>query len=215
MIRHAMIALALGWAGTASAQGLPGPDQSIVILETVAGRGEACGLLAPWQADGLRAMMEMEMSGWDGERRAGAAAAAAERAAQTPCDDEFLNVYIDAAAKNMEAELLPPYLIAYRVFAKMDTPPAVFRQTALRLDHSDILAAIDAKLAELEASGRPPEGGKPWPDFIALTETRIEGLMDSLDGDASGERYSADQAAAMIAQSVLITHSWYEDEAGE
>lgn len=215
MIRHTMIALALGSAGTACAQGLPGPDQSIVILETVAGRGEACGLLAPWRATGLRAMMEMEMSGWDRERRTAVAAAAAERAAQTPCDDEFLNTYIDAAGANMEVELLPPYLVAYRVFATMDEPPEVFRQTALRLDHSDILAAIDTKLAELEASGRPPEGGKPWPDFIALTETRVVGLMESLDGDESGERYSADQAAAMIAQSVLITHSWYEHEAGE
>jgi hypothetical protein len=119
----------------------------------------------------------------------------------------MLTLWIDGARKGFDTEMLPPYLVAYKALAGMEEPPRVFSATALRLDKQPVLAAIDAKLTELAASGRLAEGGKTWPDYIEDTSVAILEFTQELESEGG------DQAAAWIAQSARIVETWYEDEA--
>ena len=125
---------------------------------------------------------------------------------ETACDAERLTVWIEGARDGFDLEMLPPYLVAYQTLAEMDAPPMVFSATTLRLDQAPVLAAIETKLAELEASGRLAEGGKTWPVYIDDTSSAVRGFVDEL-GTEGG-----DQAAAWIAQSALIVGVWYSEE---
>ena len=190
--------------------GLPDRDQSIVLLQLITTKGSECGLLARWEVAAIRAMMEQDMSGWPVERRQAAADVTAEKLAETDCESAVVTGWIDAAKPNMQGEMLPGFLLTYKTIAEMEARPRVFTMSAITLDTRPVIAAIDAKLAALQIEGATPEGGKPWPEYIANTTRQINTVMDSyMNPDAEGGM-KPDEVAALIAQAVLITNLWYE-----
>lgn len=200
--------LALGLSQPAQAQGLPGQEESLVLVSVIAERGEDCGLLHSWEAAGLQAQVIEGAGRRDGESRARMLAIRQTRLAEMDCDNLLLNAWIDGARPNMNFEVLPPYLIVYRTMARMETPPKVFTATSLRFDYASAIDAINRELEMLEASGRPAEGGADWPDYIRGIETHAaEFAALAVNGDGDG-RTSSDQAAGWIAQSARITEMW-------
>ncbi len=186
--------------------------KSAAFLEVVAAKGAECDLLRPWQATALRALNYRDMENWSAELREELAGETSRRLSETDCDNESMTAWIDGASKGFDSEMLPPYLVAYRAMARMENPPKAFSYITLRTDYAPAIAAIDAKLAALEASGAVAEGGKPWPDYIARTERFVEGFAQTLNSaDAAGEK--ADQAAAWLAQAALVVEQWLADEA--
>ncbi len=215
MARPVLIALAsLLCASAASAQQPSSQVRTAAMLEVFATRGVECGLLRPWQAAALRSANQQDMANWQDERRKTLAPELDRQLAETTCDNQTMRAWIEGASRGFDSEMLPPYLVAYRTLASMETPPKVFTATTLRLDYAPAIAAIDAKLAELEASGATAEGGYSWPDYIARTQSAIEEFVATLTAaDASGG--DADEAAAWLAQSALMVELWLADELEE
>lgn len=181
--------------------------RSAAFVEMIATRGMECGHLSQWQGLALRALAHEDRKGWSAERMASLKAETARLSAETACDAETLTIWIDASRKGFDVEMLPPYLVAYKTLAEMDAPPRVFTATSLRLDHGPVIAAIDAKLEALAASGSKAEGGKEWPEYIegtAAAVTKFAGELESEGGD---------QAAAWLAQSALVIEQWYAEGA--
>ena len=185
--------------------------QATALLQVIEQRGLECGLLSKWRAATLRAQILDAMSEWNTDKRDAAAAHTQTLAAQTGCDAALLTNWISMASRGFDSEYLPPYLIIYRTLAMMETRPAVFEAAALRYRFAPAIAAIDAKIAALEAEGRVPDGGGSWPDFVAKTSNHTRSLAVTLNGEADDARYSADQAAAFFAQAALITELWLEE----
>jgi len=204
-------------ASPAMAQGLPSQERSMALVSMFAERGEECGLLKAWQAQTLRAQVEEASRSWDNDIRGRILEERQRLIDETGCDSELLNAWIEAAQKGFESEYLPPYLVVYRAMARMDEPPAAFTAVALRLDGEPAIAAIESHLERMAASGRPAEGGKPWPEFIERTESfamQFAGLLSG-DSDVEAGRFSADEAAGWLAQSALITELWLHESAAE
>lgn len=211
MRRFVIILLSsLAFTFAAHGQGVSTKVRTAAFLEVITIRGVECGLMRPWQAAALRALNRQDMMRWDNESRAQIVPEVERKLAESDCDDEAMRVWIEGSARGFDSEMLPPYLVAYRMLAKMDKPPRVFAATALRLDYAPAIAAIDAKFAELEASGAVAEGGYSWPDYIARTEGFIKEFVATLaDPEASGT--AADDAAAWLAQSAFIVELWLMD----
>ncbi|MEZ5999475.1 hypothetical protein [Hyphomonas sp.] len=205
-MRHfACLALACAMAATGAADPVPTKVRSGAYMEMIAQRGAECGLLKDWERLSINALTLQDRDGWSDELLASLKAETAKQVAETACDSEMLTLWIDTARPGFDAEMLPPYLVAYKTLAELDAPPRVFAATALRLDKAPVIAAIDAKLAELAAGDRPAEGGKPWPDYIAGTRDAVLGFVDQLEGEGG------DQAAAWMAQSARIVETWYAE----
>lgn len=198
--------LALG--EPAQAQWLPGQEDSLALVSIIAEQGEACGLLHAWEAAGLQAQAVEGVRARDSESRARIIETRRARLAEMTCDNDLLNAWIEGARPNFDSEVLPPYLIVYRVMARMDVPPTVFAATALRLDYAPAIAAIDRKIEMLEASGRPAEGGADWPEYVRGIETHAREFAALVTGEGEVGRTSRDQAAGWIAQSAMITELW-------
>ncbi|MGD2131778.1 MAG: hypothetical protein PVI23_03235 [Maricaulaceae bacterium] len=187
--------------------------RTAAFLEVVAIRGMECGLMRPWQAAALRALNRQDMARWDNQRREQLIPEITRQLAETDCDNQTVQVWIEGSSRGFDSEMLPPYLVAYRTMASMQEPPQVFAATALRLDYAPAIDAIDAKFAELAASGAVAEGGYSWPEYIERTEGFIEEFAATLaDPEATGE--AADEAASWLAQSALIVELWLMDELG-
>ncbi len=182
-------------------------------MEIIAQRGLGCGLLVPWQAAVLRAQSLEPLKRFDPEMRGRIAAEVGSGVESTPCDAPMVAGWIESTRDGVEAEMLPPYLIVYREMASAENPPAVFAATALRLDYTVAIDAINAKLEALEASGATPEGGKPWSDYIARTSEAAATIARALRGEDEDGKYSPDEAAALVAQSALITELWLQEPA--
>lgn len=210
---YVVAALVIVSASAAQAQQPSSRVRSAALIEVIAVRGVECDLMRPWQAAALRALNRQDMSGWDDERRAEVILETARQLSETDCDNQTVQAWIEGSSRGFDTEMLPPYLVAYATMARMDEPPAVFTATALRLDYAPAITAIDAKFAELEASGAVAEGGYSWPEYIERTEGFVEEFAATLaDPEATGE--AADEAASWLAQSALIVELWLMDELG-
>lgn len=201
---------ALAASPPALAQGLPGQEDSLVLVSVIAERGEDCGLLHGWEAAGLQAQVIEGVRQRDDESRVRMLENRRTRLAEMACDNELLNAWIEGAKPNFGHEVLPPYLIVYRTMARMEAPPTVFTATALRLDFAPAIAAIDEQLEMLDASGRPAEGGADWPAYIRGIETHAAEFAALAAGEGEEGRTSRDQAAGWIAQSAMITEMWLQ-----
>ncbi|MEO0398375.1 MAG: hypothetical protein AAF224_03005 [Pseudomonadota bacterium] len=207
------------FAASADASPLPSQVKSAAFLHVVAKRGLECERLRPWQATAIKALAHKDMERWSAERRAALQPEIDRLDGETDCDTEAIKVWIDAAERGFESEMLPPYLVVYRAMAQRATPPKAFSAVALRTDYTAAIAAIDAKLAALEAAGVKPEGGKPWPEYIARTERFAEEFANALAepaANASAEGNNAaktppDLAASYLAQSALVVEQWLAD----
>jgi hypothetical protein len=174
-----------------AAQGLPNREQSVVLLNVIALKGGECGLLRPWEAATVQALADQDTLGWEQTRVAATAAETQALLARTGCDEPFLHLWIDGARRGIEAEYLSLHLVVYRALLSMQAPPDAFREAATRASPAADIAAIDAKLAALEASGARPDGGGPWPEFIASTSAAVEQFAPMLDqGEARPRSHS-------------------------
>lgn len=180
--------------------------KSNALIETIAQRGQACGLLSDWEALSLKAMALEDRSRLDPEQQIQVGHVVQDKLSGMSCDDELLNVWIDGARRGFDTEMLPPYLVVYRTMATMEMPPKVFSATSLRRDYAPVLQAIDDKLSSLSTSGHLAEGGKPWPEYIAGTEQAAREFASSLESEGG------DQAAGWIAQSALIVEAWFQEQ---
>lgn len=181
--------------------------RSAALVEMIAQRGAACELLTNWQGLALRAASLEDRKNWTPEQVTSLKAETARLIENTECDSELLNVWIEGSSKGFDSEMLPPYLVAYKTLVEMEEPPHVFLATSLRLDHAPVIAAIDAKLEALAASGMKPEGGKTWPEYAEDTGEAIREFAQSLESEGG------DQAGAWLAQSALIIEAWYREGA--
>lgn len=212
-MKAVILALSLAVSGglVAQAQEVSPRVRTAAFIEVAAARGLDCGLLRPWQAAALRALNLRDMGGWTPERRAELLAEVRRRASETACDDAALNEWIEGSRPGFDREMLPPYLVVYRTLAGEEVPPGVFSHTALRVDYGPAVDAIDAKLAALEAAGVVPEGGKPWPEYIARTNAFVSQFLETL-ADPDTPPAEADQAASWLAQTAHIIELWLADE---
>ena len=176
------------------------------LIETIAQRGQACGLLSNWEALSLKAMALEDRKRLEPDQQKQVGQVVQDKLYDMSCDNELLNVWIDGARRGFDTEMLPPYLVVYRTMATMEMPPKVFSATSLRQDHAPVLQAIENKLSSLSASGQLAEGGKRWPDYIAGTEQAAREFASSLETEGG------DQAAAWIAQSALIVEAWFQEQ---
>lgn len=195
-------------APIAIAETSPPKVRSGAFVEMIATRGVECSHLKSWQGHALHALALEDRKAWSAELIGSLRVETARLVAETDCDAEILTVWIEGASKGFDAEMLPPYLVMYKTLAEMDNPPRVFLATSLRLDRAPVIAAIDAKLEELAASGRKAEGGKDWPVYKADTQAAVLEFVDALEAEGG------DQAAAWIAQSAIVIEEWYK-EGGE
>lgn len=191
----------------AKAQDVSPRVKSAAFLEVIAERGVDCGLMKPWQAASLRALNLRDMNGWSFERRQAFQEETARRLKDTDCTNEAMNVWIEGASRGFESEMLAPYLIVYRTIVGYESPPEIFTQTTVRLRYGPVVKAINAKLEEIQESGAPAEGGKPWPEYVAGIEEAARGFVSTLSNpDASHEE--REQAAIFIAQTAHIVELW-------
>jgi hypothetical protein len=211
----AAVAASASLLASAAAQELPSQFRSLVFLDALAIRGEACGLLAPWQGAALAAQVDDATRGWDETHRTQLDTDAAARAAALGCDDEGMNVWINGAQRGMESEILAHYIVAYRALSQMNPPPAPFVEASTRGDHAGASAAIEQKLQELQASGAVPEGGHPWPDFIARTSAGVTEMARAYDAGEPPPRASREQAEAWFRDSARITELWLQESEPE
>ena len=209
-MRTLFVAAVLLASQGAAAQEVSSKVKTAAFLEVIATRGAECDLLRPWQAASLRALNLQDMARWQSDRHTGVVEETARQLAETDCDSESLNVWIEAASRGFDSEMLPPYLVVYRLLAGQDEPPAIFTQTATRIRYAPAIDAINAKLAELEASGAVAEGGKSWPDYIENTETAVREFSALLD-DETAPLAERNEAAGWIAQSAHIVELWLLD----
>lgn len=205
-MRPMLCALALSLTSPVAIADTPPPQvRSGAFVEMIATRGVECGHLKAWQGHALKALALEDRKAWGADLIASLRVETEKLIADTECDAEALTVWIEAAREGFDSEMLPPYLVVYKTLAEMEFPPRVFLATSLRLDPAPVIAAIDAKLEDLAASGRKAEGGKDWPDYIVDTEAAVLEFVDSLEAEGG------DQAAAWIAQSALIIEAWYQE----
>lgn len=212
MLRTTLLTLAcIALSAPAFSQQASGRARTAAFIEVIATRGVECDLMKPWQAAALRAANQQDMTGWSAERIQETIAEAARQLEETTCTNDAMNIWIEGARPGFDAEMLPPYLVAYRTMAQMDAPPKAFAATALRFDYAPAIAAIDAKLEALASSGAVAEGGRPWPEYIARTESAVAEFAATLTSSETAGA-EADQAAAWLAQSARIVELWLTDQ---
>lgn len=190
---------------------VPGPVKSAAFLEVTATRGIECGLMQPWQASTLRALNLTDMESWTPERRLLLDDEIERSLRERTCDDEGVRAWIEAASRGFDSEMLPPYLIVYRTLVSYEAPPKIFTSTTTRLQYGRAVQAINEKLSALEASGAKPEGGGPWPEYIAGIETAARGFVSTL-ADEDAPLKDRDEASIWIAQTAHIVELWLLDE---
>jgi hypothetical protein len=213
-IRSLILLVSLALAPPAAAQnsGLPGQQQSAVLVELMADRGLDCGLLRPWQAASLRIQTREAMARFDEAGRAAVAAEIDARRPKTGCDDPLLNAWIAGAEPNFEREYLPELLEGYRAFARQDAPPAVFLEAAARTDYAAALALIDAKLAALEAAGVRPAGQTSWRALAERQAGFAAQISAAISGTGDAGRFSREQAAQIAEDVAHVGELWLADQ---
>jgi len=213
LLNHIFAAALLLMPMTAQAQnnGLSTKSRTVVMLHVFAEKGLECDLLEPWEALTLKLQVLQERKTWDHARRHQVADVIKERLTDKACTDPGMKSWISASREGFHAEMLPPYLVMYRALAQMEQPPLAFERVTARLDYREPIARIEAKLAELEATGRNPEGNQSWPEYQA----GLEGfLTEALQAQEAGEKPSsrkARQALELIGSAALVVETWLED----
>lgn len=193
----------------AAQESRPGQYRSFVFVDSIATRGAQCGRLSPWQEAVLHAQVRDGARNWSEAHRTQLHADAASDAASRACNDEIMLAWIEGAERGMESEMLAHYIVAYSALSQMAPPAALFTETTQIADHAAARAAIDAKIAELDAAGAVAEGGQPWRDFVARTSAAVQEMARAYDaGEAPGRR---EQAEAWIRDTVAITELWLAD----
>jgi hypothetical protein len=213
MVRPTLVLLGLGWATSASAQnnGLPSQQESAVLIELIAERGEDCDLLRPWQAASLRMQTRDLVARYDESVRARIREEIAVRRLGMTCEDPILTTWIGAAGPNFEPEYLPELLAGYRALALSKPPMAAFTAVTGRTDYADALARINAKLAELEAAGVRPPGGMSWQALADRQAVFAAQIAAAAANGGEPGRFSPQEAVRIAEDVARITELWLLD----
>ncbi|WP_370339204.1 hypothetical protein [Parvularcula marina] len=200
------------FSSAALADEAPSPRvKTAAFLEAVATKAEACEALRPWQSAALRALNLTDMERFSAEEREAVIAETNTRLAGMTCRDEAMTVWVEGARDGFDREMLPPYLIAYLTFVGYEDPPHVFTATTTRLRYGPAVEAIREKLAALEAVGVVPEGGRPWPEYIELTQSRVREFVAVMsDDETTPEEFN--EAAGWMGQTAHIVELWLADQ---
>lgn len=194
----------------AAQSGLPSHDESVALLNIIALRGGECGLLKPWEAATVQALADQGSLGWEPSRLEAMERQKQARLAQTACDTPFLNVWIDGARPGLEGEYLSLHLVVYRTLLSFPEATSSASRAVHRTTPDADIAVIDAQLARLEAAGAVPDGGGPWPEFIARTSAAVERYVPMLDrGEAPAD------VAFLIPRAIAISELWLAEQAAD
>ena len=194
----------------AAQDSLPSHDESVALLHVIALKGSECGLLRPWEAATVQALADQGSLGWEPGRRQAMERQKQARLSRTACDAPVLNVWIDGARPGLEGEYLSLHLVVYRTLLSLPEASGPVSRAVHRTTPGADIAAIDAQLARLEAAGAAPDGGGPWPEFIARTSAAVERYVPMLDrGEAPAE------VAFLIPRAIAISELWLAEQAGQ
>lgn len=212
-MRAILTALALAFAAATPAlaqnNGLPTARQSVVFVKTIAVRGVECDLLERWQGAALYFQAGQEMARFDEAEQLEIATDIELLSSEMTCDDTALVAWTQGAAPNIEREMLPHYLAGYRALAQLPEPPAEFMALT---DNAAGLAAVEAKIAELQAGGGTLEGGLDWTQFDARMRTGATAIAAAVAGDESAG-FTTQEARRQMVHIADVTLLWLQDQA--
>lgn len=191
--------------------GLPSQQQGAVLIEVIAIRGAQCELLRPWQSASLRMQTRDQIARFDDTTRAQIRREVDARVQAMPCDDAVLVQWIDAAAPNMEREYLPELLAAYRALATMSPRPVPFDSVTGRAQYTDVVPRLDAKLADLVASGVRLPGGMTLDALNKRQAGFATQIGAAINGTDTVGRFTAEQARQVVVDVGRIGELWLGD----
>jgi len=190
----------------AQTEAAPQEVQSILFLEIVARRAPQCELLEDWQSATIRTQTAQALRGYDIASQDAFETEIAARVPIVTCDDPQMTAWVDAMQNGIAREFLPQFLVAYRAFAALDTPPAIFT-TETHSDRESGLALIDTEIDRLEAAGVTPEGGGDWATHQARVDAAAMSIADILaSGQSDG--MSPAEATILVRDAVTVTELW-------
>jgi len=201
MLLAALLALT-----AAQTEAPPQEVQSILFLEIVARRAPECELLADWQSAAIRTQTAQALRGYDIASQDIFETEISARAPNVACDDPQMTAWIDAIEPGIAREFLPQFLVAYRAFASLENPPAIFT-TRANSNRDSGIALINIEIARLEAAGVTPEGGGDW----ATHQARVDEVAVSIAAIlASGQPdgMTPADAAVLVRDAVTVTELW-------
>lgn len=213
-MRYCATITALLLAAPLAAQnsGLPNRVETVVLMELIVERGLDCELLRPWQGAGLRMQVRQDRERLNEAELAQVAGEVASRRPDMACDDGLLTTWIGAAGPNMEREFLPELLTAYRALALLPEVPAPFVEATGRDEFDEAIARIDAKLAELAASGVQPPGGMTWEELSMRQADAVAGFAAAIAGGGTEGSPSPEEAEQLVRDVAVVVGLWLADE---
>ncbi|MCW5697705.1 MAG: hypothetical protein KIS96_13350 [Bauldia sp.] len=198
----------------APAAGQPSQASSYILVAGYADKGEACGLIEPWEAAAMRAEARRFLVTFPDDERRSLLATAAASTERLTCGDEAMVEWLAAARAGIAREWLPQHLALFRALADMDRVPLAFLATALPIEFAPAIVAIDRQFADWQASGAWLEGAPSQEEFFAAMRNVAIELTQALSG-AARTPFSADEAAAILAEAGLIGRLWLLAQATE
>ena len=201
MLLTALLALTV-----AQTEAAPQEVQSILFLEIVARRAPECGLLEDWQSAAIRTQTAQALRGYDIASQDIFETEIATRTPTVTCDDPQMTAWIEGIEPGIAREFLPQFLVAYRAFARLDTPPAIFTASATA-DAERAMSLIEGEIARLSEAGVTPEGGGDWATHQARVDEAAVSIADILASGQSDGMTPAD-AAVLVRDAVNVTELW-------
>ena len=209
LMRHiASASVILAFAAPAAAQ--DDVADTYILLTTFAAKGLECDLLRPWEAATIRAETERFLTRYATADAEAIRAAAGESIAETPCDDEGMNQWLDAALPGVETEWLPPNLAMFRGLAAMEPRLPQFEDAATGMDVEAAIAEIEAQFAAFTAEGIEPEGDPGWETFQQSIDLIAVELADAIvNGD--NDTFMQAEAETILIEATEIARLWLAD----
>lgn len=192
--------------------GLPGQQETAVLMTLIADRGEECELLRPWQAESLRIQTRDLIARLDEAERTSVSESIEARRPDMGCSDGLLVTWTEGAGPNFDVEYLPELLTAYRAMASRPSPPQPFLDAAGRTDFAPAMTRIDQKLAELEAEGIRPPSDMTWPELHERQASAAAELAAAVEGTTASDRFPPEEAARIVRDIATIGELWLADE---
>jgi hypothetical protein len=202
----AMLLTALLSLTIAQTEAAPQEVQSILFLEIIARRAPQCELLEDWQSAAIRTQTAQALRGYDIASQDLFETEIAARVPGVACDDPQMIAWIAGVEPGIAREFLPQFLVAYRAFARLETPPVIFTSEA-EADPDRALSRIDAEIARLADAGITPEGGGDWATHQARVDAAALSIADILETGESDGMPPAD-AAILVRDAVTVTELW-------
>jgi len=203
-LAHVVVIAALVVATPAFAQ--PIGATSYILIAGYADKGEACGLIAPWEAAAMRAEARRFLGTLPADERRGLVATTAASTEALVCDDPTMVEFLATARPGIEREWLPQHLALFHALAGIDRMPMAFLATALPIEFEPAIAIIEQQFAAWQAAGIQLEGAASYDEYLAAVRDFAIILTQTLNGIAT--EFTPDEAAATVAEAGLVGRLW-------